>query len=81
MMIRQSTQVTEEVGVECACRGIANIACTRSTGTIRMRNKEEMGVVVMVEDSSVSKEAERRSRDAWYRKVASKGYGAESIKG
>ena len=35
----------------------------------------------MVEDSSVSKEVERRSRDAWKRKVASKGYGAESIKG
>jgi hypothetical protein len=65
MMIKQSTQVTEEFGAECACRGIANIACTRSTCTIRMMNKEEMGVVVVVEDSSVSKEAERRSRDAW----------------
>ena len=65
MMIRQSTQVAEEFGAECACRGIANIACTRSTSTIRMMNKEEMGVVVMVEDSSVSKEAERRSREAW----------------
>jgi hypothetical protein len=65
MMIRQRTQVMEEFGAECACRGIANIACKRSTGTIRMMNKEEMGFVVMVEDSSVSKEAERRSRDAW----------------
>jgi hypothetical protein len=65
MMIRQSTQVTEEFGAECACRGIENIACTRSTGTIRMMNKEEMVVVVMVENSSVSKEAECRSRDAW----------------
>jgi hypothetical protein len=65
MMIRQSTQVTEEFGMECACRGITNIACTRSTIAIRMMNKEEMGVVVMVKDSSVSKEAERRSRDAW----------------
>ena len=64
MMIRQSTQVTEEFGMECGCKGIVNIACTRSTGTIRMMNKEEMGVVVMVEDSSVSKEAECRSRDA-----------------
>ena len=63
-MIRQSTQVTEEFSAECGCRGIANIACTRSTGTIRMMNKEEMGVVVMVEDSSVSKEAERRCRNA-----------------
>jgi hypothetical protein len=65
MMIRKRTQVTEEFGAECACRGIANIACTRSTGTIKMMNKEEMVVVVMVEDSSVSKEAEHRSRDAW----------------
>ena len=65
MMIRQSTQVTEEFGMECAYRGIANIACTRSTGTIRMMNKEEMGVVVVVEDSSVRKEVERRSRDSW----------------
>jgi hypothetical protein len=81
MMIRQSTQVTKEFGAECACRGIANIACTRSIGTIRMMNKEEMGVVFMVEDSSVSKEAECRSRDAWKRKVALEGYGAESIKG
>ena len=56
-MIKQSTQVTEEFSVECACRGIANIACTRSTGTIRLMNEEEMCVVVEVEDSSVSKEA------------------------
>jgi hypothetical protein len=66
MMIIQRTQVTEEFGAECACKGIVNIACTRSTGTIRMMNKEEMVVVVvMVEDSGVSKEAERRGRDAW----------------
>jgi hypothetical protein len=65
MMIKQSTQVTKEFGAECACRGIVNIACTRRIGTIRMMNKEEMVVVVMVEDSSVSKEAEGSSRDAW----------------
>jgi hypothetical protein len=62
MMIRQSVK---ELGVECAWRGIVNISCTRSIGTIRMMNKEEMGVFFMVEDSSVSKEVERRSRDAW----------------
>jgi hypothetical protein len=33
--------------------------------TIRMMNKEEMVGVVEGEDSSVSKEAERSSRDAW----------------
>jgi hypothetical protein len=65
MMIRQSTQVAKELGAECACRGIVIIACTRSTGTIRMMNKEEMGVVVVVEDSSVRKEVECWSRDAW----------------
>jgi hypothetical protein len=42
MMIRQNTQAVEEFGTECACRDIVNIACTRSTGTIRMMNKEEM---------------------------------------
>jgi hypothetical protein len=41
-----------------------NIACTRRRGTIRMMNKEEMGVVVVVEDLSVSKEAEHSNRDA-----------------
>jgi hypothetical protein len=41
-----------------------NIACTRSTGTIRMWNKEEISVVVMGKDSSVSKEVERRCRNA-----------------
>jgi hypothetical protein len=41
-----------------------NIACTRSTGTIRMWNKEEMSVVVVGKDSRVSKEADLRSRNA-----------------
>ena len=41
-----------------------NIACTRSTWTIRMWNKEEIRVVVVGKDSSVSKEAERRWRNA-----------------
>jgi hypothetical protein len=47
MMIRQSTQVVEEFGAEWACRGIANIACTKTTETIRMLNKEEIRVVVV----------------------------------
>jgi hypothetical protein len=64
MMIKQSTQVVEEFGAVCACRGMENIACTRSTGTIRMWNKEEIRVVVMGKDGSVSKEAERRCRNA-----------------
>jgi hypothetical protein len=55
----------EEFGTECACKGIANITCTRSTGTIRMMNEEEMWGVVMVEDSSLSKEEKHRSRDVW----------------
>ena len=57
-----------------------NIACTKATKTIRRWNKEEIGCC-RGEDSSVSKEAERRSRDTCKRKVASKGYGVENIKG
>jgi hypothetical protein len=41
-----------------------NIACTRSTGTIRMWNKEEISFAVVGKDSSVSKEAEHRCRNA-----------------
>jgi hypothetical protein len=46
------------------------------------KNVEERrdGVVVVGKDSSVSKEAEHRCINARERKVASKGYGAESIK-
>jgi hypothetical protein len=36
----------EYIGVVRACRRWAHIACTRSIETIRMKNKEEMGVVV-----------------------------------
>jgi hypothetical protein len=55
----------EDIGVESACRGIANIACRRCTEAINTRYKEEMGllllfefvVVVVVEgDSCVKKE-------------------------
>jgi hypothetical protein len=41
-----------------------NITCTRSTGTARMWNKEEIRVVVVGKDSSVTKEAERRCINA-----------------
>jgi hypothetical protein len=42
-----------------------NIACTKTTETIRRCNKEEIFVVVAVEENSgVCKEAERRSRNA-----------------
>jgi hypothetical protein len=73
MMIRQSTQVAEEFGVDCACRGIVNIACTRCMEAIYTRYREEKGGCCCWsccgcgcpgENSSVSKEAEHRSRDA-----------------
>jgi hypothetical protein len=35
-----------------ACRSIVHIVCTRCTETIRMKNKEEMSVVVEI-DSGV----------------------------
>ena len=47
MMIKQSTRVVEEYDTEWACRGIANIACTNTTETIRMLNKEEISVVIV----------------------------------
>jgi hypothetical protein len=65
MMIRQSTREVEDNDAESACRGIANIACTRCTEAINTRYREEMGlllllefvVVVVVEgDSCVKKE-------------------------
>jgi hypothetical protein len=55
----------EDIGTESACRGIANIACTRCTEAINTWYREEMGlllllefvVVVVVEgDSCVKKE-------------------------
>jgi hypothetical protein len=38
----------EEIGGGVSMQRYGNIACTRSTGTIRMWNKEEIGVVVAV---------------------------------
>jgi hypothetical protein len=37
----------ENIGMGRACRSMAHIACTRSTETIRMQNKEEIRVVVV----------------------------------
>jgi hypothetical protein len=37
----------ENSGRVRACRSLVHIACTRSTETIRMQNKEEIGVVVV----------------------------------
>jgi hypothetical protein len=37
----------EDNDAESACRGIANIACTRCTEAINTRYREEMGVVVV----------------------------------
>jgi hypothetical protein len=65
MMIRQSTREVEDNGVESACRGIANIACTRCTEAINTRYREEMGLLLLLEvavvvvgegDSCVKKE-------------------------
>jgi hypothetical protein len=59
-----------------------NIACTKTTETIRRWNKEEMGLLLLWRRiEGVCKEAERRSRNAQKRNGALKGYGAESIKG
>jgi hypothetical protein len=65
MMIRQSTREVEDNGVELACRGIANIACTRCIEAINTRYREEMGLLSLLEfvvvvvgegDSCVKKE-------------------------
>jgi hypothetical protein len=65
MMIRQSTREVEDNGAESACRGIANIACTRCTEAINTRYREEMGLLLLLEllcvvvgkgDSCVKKE-------------------------
>jgi hypothetical protein len=47
MMIIQNTREVEDNGAESACRGIANIACTRSTEAINTQYREEKGVVVV----------------------------------
>ena len=49
MMIRQSTQEVEDNGVESACRGIANIACTRCTEAINTWYREEMGLLLLLD--------------------------------
>jgi hypothetical protein len=65
MMIRQSTREVEDNGVKLACKGIANIACTRCIEAINTRYKEEMGLLLLLEldvvvvgegDSCVKKE-------------------------
>jgi hypothetical protein len=65
MMIRQSTREVEDNGAESACRGIANIACTRCTEAINTRYREEMWLLLLLEfavvvvgegDSCVKKE-------------------------
>ena len=65
MMIKQSTQEVEDNCTESACRGIANIACTRCTEAINTRYTEEMGLLLLLEfvvvvvgegDSCVKKE-------------------------
>jgi hypothetical protein len=50
MMITQSTREVEEFGAESACRGIANIACTRCTESINTQYREEkMGLLLLLE--------------------------------
>jgi hypothetical protein len=66
MMIRQRTREVEDNGVKSACRGVANIACTRCTEAINTWYREEMGlllllqfvVVVVVEGDPCVKEEE-----------------------
>ena len=49
MMIRQSTREVEDNCAESACRGIANIACTRCTESINTRYREEMWLLLLLE--------------------------------
>jgi hypothetical protein len=49
MMIRQSTREVEDISAESACRGIANIACTRCTEAINTRYREEMELLLLLE--------------------------------
>ena len=55
----------EDNGTESACKGIANIACTRCTEAINTRYREEMWLLLLLEvvvivvgkgDSGVKKE-------------------------
>jgi hypothetical protein len=47
-MIKQITREVEDIGVDSACRGIANIACTRCTKAINTRYREEMGLLLLL---------------------------------
>jgi hypothetical protein len=53
MMIRQSTREVEDNGMDSACRGIANIACTRCTEAINTRYREDMGLLLLLEFAMV----------------------------
>ena len=53
MMIRQNTQEVEDNGAESACRGIANIACTRCTEAINTWYREEIRELLLLEFSMV----------------------------
>jgi hypothetical protein len=48
MMIRQNTREVEDNGAESACRGIANIACTRCTEAINTQYREEKGLLLLL---------------------------------
>jgi hypothetical protein len=48
MMIKQITREVEDIGVESAYRGIANIACTRCTKSINTWYREEMGLLLLL---------------------------------
>jgi hypothetical protein len=47
MMIRQNTREVEDNDAESACRGIANIACTRCTETINTQYREERELLLL----------------------------------
>jgi hypothetical protein len=83
MMIKQSTREVEDNGAKSACRGIANIACTRCAEAINTRYREEMllllEVVVVVVgegDSCAKKEESAAAEIAQKRNCAVNGHGA-----
>jgi hypothetical protein len=72
MMIRQSTQEVEDNDTEYACRGIANISCTRCTKDINTWYREEIGLLLLLEvvvidvgkgDSGMKKEESVASKE------------------
>ena len=71
MMISQSTREVEDNDAKSACRGIANIACTRCTKAINTWYREDMwlllllefDVVVVVEGDSCVKKEERAAAE------------------